>query len=166
MRLALIVAAARNGVIGRNGGLAWKISDDLKWFRRQTTGKPVIMGRRTFDSIGKALPDRVNIVVSRTMAPVEGVIVERTIEDALRRGAEAASASDVDEFFIIGGAELYASTLALADRIYLTAVDADVDGDARFPPIDPKDWIRRLAGRAEKSARNEHACEFFILDRR
>ena len=166
MRLALIVAAARNGVIGRNGGLAWKISDDLKWFRERTTGKPVIMGRRTFDSIGKPLPKRTNIVVSRTMELCDGIIVERTIEDALRRGAEEASAADVDEIFIIGGAELYAATLPLADRIYMTAVDEDIAGDVRFPSIDPKDWSRRLVGRADKSDRNEHACEFFILDRR
>lgn len=166
MRLSLIVAAARNGVIGRNGGLAWKISDDLKWFRSLTTGKPVIMGRRTFDSIGKPLPNRTNIVVSRTMEPREGVVIVRSIEDALTRAAELASADGVNEMFIIGGAELYGSTLPLADRIYLTAVDADVEGDVRFPAIDPKDWSRQLVGRAEKSDRNEYACEFFILDRR
>lgn len=166
MRLALIVAVARNGVIGRGGGLAWRISDDLKWFKSVTTGKPVIMGRRTFDSIGKPLPDRLNIVISRTMAPREGVEVASSIEDALRRAADAASALDAAEIFIIGGAEIYARTLPLADRIYLTAVDADVAGDVRFPAIEPKDWTRRLVGRAEKSPRNDHACEFFILDRR
>lgn len=166
MRLALIVAVARNGVIGRGGGLAWKISDDLKWFKSVTTGKPVIMGRRTFDSIGKPLPDRLNIVISRTMAPREGVEVASSIEDALRRAADAASALDAAEIFIIGGAEIYARTLPLADRIYLTAVDADVAGDVRFPAIEPKDWTCRLVGRAEKSPRNDHACEFFILDRR
>ncbi|MGD9800064.1 MAG: dihydrofolate reductase [Parvularculaceae bacterium] len=166
MRLALIVAVSRNGVIGRDGGLAWKISDDLKWFRSLTTGKPIIMGRRTFDSIGKPLPGRANIVVSRIMAPREGVIVVRSIEDALRRGAEAAGDMGADEMFIIGGAEIYAETLPLADRIYLTAVDADIDGDARFPQIEPEDWNRLFVRRIEKSDRNEHACELFILDRR
>ena len=166
MRLALIVAVSRNGVIGRDGGLAWKISDDLKWFRSLTTGKPIVMGRRTFDSIGKPLAGRTNIVVSRTMSPRAGLVVVRSIEEALRSAAEAAGDMGADEIFIIGGAEIYAETLPLADRIYLTAVDADIDGDARFPQIEPEDWNRLFVRRIEKSDRNEHACELFILDRR
>ncbi len=166
MRLALVVAIAETGVIGRDGGLAWRISDDLKWFREITTGKPVIMGRKTYDSIGKPLANRTNIVVSRSMPRTEGVTTARSIEDALKAGADAALVLRADEICVIGGAEIYARTLPLADRIYLTAVNADVSGDVRFPHFDPGDWTKRLVGAAEKSVRNQHSCEFFVLDRR
>lgn len=166
MRLSLVVAVAKNGVIGRDGGLAWRISDDLKRFKELTTGHPVIMGRKTFDSIGKSLPKRVNIVVSRTMNDREGVIVARSVEQAIEAATDAAKRMGVDEIFVIGGADLYAKTLPLADRIHLTEVDAIVEGDVRFPPFDTSDWRRRPLGRAEKSAGNEHACGFYILDRR
>lgn len=166
MRLSLVVAVAKNGVIGRDGGLAWKISDDLKRFKELTTGHPVIMGRKTFDSIGRPLPKRVNIVVSRTIDDRESVIVARSVEQAIEAATDAAKRMGVDEIFVIGGADLYAKTLPLADRIHMTEVDAAVEGDVWFPPFDPAQWRRRSAGRAEKSARNEHACEFYILDRR
>ncbi|MFZ5617092.1 MAG: dihydrofolate reductase [Pseudomonadota bacterium] len=166
MRISLVVAVARNGVIGRKGALAWKISDDLKRFRELTTGHPVIMGRKTYDSIGKPLANRINIVISRSMAPERGVVIAQSIEEALRLGAEAAAHLDVEEMFVIGGADIYAKTLPLAHRIYLTAVAADVEGDVRMPAFDPAGWTRRLAGRSEKSPRNEHDCEYFILDRR
>jgi len=166
MRVALVVAVARNGVIGRGGALAWKISDDLKRFREITMGKPVVMGRKTFDSIGKPLPGRENIVVSASMAAREGVVVARSIEEALQSASAAAARLDADEICVIGGAEIYAKTLPIAGRIYLTAVEAEVDGDVRFPPIEPADWTRRLVGRVEKSPRNEHACDYFVLERR
>jgi dihydrofolate reductase len=166
MRISIVVATARNGVIGRDGGLAWRISDDLKRFRALTTGHPVIMGRRTFESIGKKLPERINIVVSRAMPETEGLVVARTVEEALRLGADAAAHLDVEDIFAIGGAEIYAAILPIASRIHLTAVDADVEGEARFPAIEPKDWTKRHVGGAERSSRNEHSCGFFILDRR
>jgi dihydrofolate reductase len=165
MRVAIIVAVARNGVIGRDGGLAWRISDDLKWFRSVTTGKPVVMGRRTFDSIGKPLPNRVNIVVSRTMDARDGVVVAPSVEEALQLGAEAAAHLDADEVCVIGGGEIYAATLPLASRLYLTEVEAEVEGDTRFPATDLTGWSRRRVGGAEKSSHNEHSCGFFILDR-
>jgi dihydrofolate reductase len=165
MRVAIVVAVARNGVIGRDGGLAWRISDDLRWFRSVTTGKPVVMGRRTFDSIGKPLPNRVNIVVSRTMDARDGVVVATSVEEALRLGAEAAAHLDADEVCVIGGGEIYAATLPLASRLYLTEVEAEVEGDTRFPATDLAGWSRRRVGGAEKSSRNEHSCGFFILDR-
>lgn len=166
MRIALVVAAARNGVIGRGGGLAWKISDDLKRFREVTLGKPVVMGRKTYDSIGRPLPQRVNIVVTRRAEPIAGVLVAASVEDALRLGSAAAAQLDKDEICVIGGAEIYAATLPLASRIYLTEVEADIEGDTHFPPIDPAQWSRREAGRAERSSRNEHSAAFFVLDRR
>lgn len=166
MRVALVAAVSRNGVIGRNGGLAWKISDDLKRFRAITLGKPVIMGRKTYDSIGRPLPDRVNIVITRRAAEIEGVLVAASVEEALRLGFEAAAHLDTDEICVIGGAEIYGQALPLATRLYLTEVEADVDGDTFFPPIDPGAWSRREAGRAERSSRNEHSAGFFVLDRR
>lgn len=166
MRIALVVAASRNGVIGRDGGLAWKISDDLKRFREITLGKPVIMGRKTYDSIGRPLPDRVNIVVTRRAGAIDGVLVASSVEEALQLGAEAAAHLDTEELCVIGGAEIYAATLPLASRIYLTEVEAEVDGDTRFPAIEGSSWSRRAAGRIERSSRNEHSAAFFVLDRR
>ncbi|MEZ5895591.1 MAG: dihydrofolate reductase [Parvularculaceae bacterium] len=166
MKIALVVAVAQNGVIGRDGGLAWKISDDLKWFKKVTTGKPIIMGRRTFESIGKALPKRVNIVVSRSLEHREDIVIARTLDEAISLGAQAASHLDTDEICIIGGADIYAQTLEHAGRMYLTEVKAEVDGDVYFPPFDPGDWTRTRVGEVTKSEKNEYSCEFFILDRR
>lgn len=166
MRITIVVAVARNGVIGKNGGLAWKISDDLKRFRALTMGKPVVMGRKTFQSIGKPLKGRANIVVSRSSAPIEGVAVARTFEEALAIAADAAAASDADEICVIGGAEIYRQALGIADRIHLTEVDAEIEGDVHFPAIDPADWKKRPDGASEKSLQNEHSCRYFILDRR
>lgn len=165
MRIALVVAAARNGVIGRDGGLAWKISDDLKRFRQITLGKPVLMGRKTCDSIGKPLPDRVNIVISRRAAPISGVVGAGSVEEGLRLAAEAAVHLGTEEICVIGGAEIYAQTLPLASRIYWTEVEAEVAGDVRFPAFNPSEWSRTAAGRAERSSRNEHSAAFFVLDR-
>jgi dihydrofolate reductase len=166
MRIALVVAVARNGVIGRDGGLAWKISDDLRRFREITLGKPVIMGRKTFDSIGRPLPERVNIVVTRRGGDIEGALAAGSVEEALRLGFEAAAHLDTDEICVIGGAEIYAATLPLASRVYLTEVEAEVAGDTFFPSLDPGAWSRRGAGRVERSSRNEHSAGFFVLDRR
>lgn len=165
MRISIVVAAARNGVIGRAGGLPWKLSDDLKRFRSLTLGHPVIMGRKTYESIGGPLSERINIVVSRNLAAFEGIILARSLDEALRLGAEAAAHLDVSEIFIIGGAEIYAAALPFTTRIYLTEVDAESAGDSRFPAIEPADWSRRLAGAAAQSSRNEHSCRFFVLDR-
>ncbi len=167
VRLCLVVAVARNGVIGARGGLAWRISDDLKWFKSATMGKPMVMGRKTFDSIGKVLPGRDNIVVTR--APdftAEGVYIARRLESALELAGHCAGARGVDEIAVIGGGEIYAQSIARADRIYLTRVDAEIEGDTYFPALDSGDWDETPMGGAEKSAVNEHACEFFILDRR
>lgn len=166
MRIALVVAVARNGVIGRAGGLAWKISDDLKHFREVTLGKPVIMGRKTFDSIGRPLPQRINIVVTRRAEPINGALIAPSIEEAVRLGADAAAQLNAEEICVIGGAEIYAQTLPLATRLYLTEVEAEIDGDAYFPEIAPALWSRQAIGRAERSSRNEHSAAFFVLDRR
>jgi dihydrofolate reductase len=141
VRLAIVVAVAENGVIGRAGGLPWRVRADLKRFRALTIGKPVVMGRKTFESIGRVLDGRDNIVVTerRDFAP-EGVLVAHGVEPALGLARKLAETHGADEFYVIGGGQLYAETLPLADRLYVTHVAAAPDGDVRFPPIAPAEW--------------------------
>ncbi|WP_308365428.1 MULTISPECIES: dihydrofolate reductase [unclassified Microbulbifer] len=134
--IALIAAVARNGAIGRDNGLPWRLSGDLQFFKRTTLGKPVVMGRVTFESIGRPLPGRDNIVVSRNPewnAP--GVQSAASLDEALQLARQSAVASDAEEVMVIGGAQIYRQTLAQAKRVYLTEVDAEVEGDAFFPPL-------------------------------
>lgn len=164
--LALVVAVAENDVIGVDGGLAWKISDDLKWFKSVTMGKPIIMGRKTFDSIGRALPGRDNIVVTRASDfAAEGVFVVRSLEAATRLGRECAETGGANEVCVIGGAEIYAQMIDQADRIYLSEVDAKVAGDAYFPAYDSARWVRTHHSSCAQGPKNQYSCEFFILDR-
>lgn len=160
--IVLVAAIAENGVIGRDGGMPWRLSSDLRRFRARTWGKPIVMGRKTFRSVGKPLPGRTNIVVSRDgnfSAP--GVIVAPHLHaalavargDALRRGAEA--------IVVIGGADIYAQTLPMADRLDVTLVKARPEGNVRFPPIDPQVW--RETERSEQPAGpNDSADVAFI----
>lgn len=141
MRLCLVVAMARNRVIGREGGLPWRISADLRQFKAVTMGKPMIMGRKTFESIGRPLPGRTNIVVTRRMDfQAEGIIIAHDFDDARLRAAEIAQADDVEEIMVIGGAEIYSIALPIADRLYLTEVKSDANGDTLFPAFDRADW--------------------------
>ena len=135
-RIAFVVAASRNGVIGRDGGLPWHISTDLKRFKAITMGKPLIMGRKTWESLPKKpLPGRPNILISRQRNyRAEGAIVVADISSALT------AAGAVEEICVIGGGEIFDMFLPQTDRIYLTEVDLEVDGDTFFPPIDPAQW--------------------------
>jgi dihydrofolate reductase len=160
MELSIIVAFARGGVIGHNGQLPWRLSADLKRFRRLTTGHTIIMGRKTYDSIGRPLPDRRSIVITRNpdfAAP--GVTAVKSLDEAI------ALARDEDEAFVIGGAQIYAEALPRAARLYVTLVDADVPGDVFFPPIDYGVW--RLVERSDHSAdeRNQFAHRFLRYER-
>ncbi|WP_043319455.1 dihydrofolate reductase [Microbulbifer sp. HZ11] len=138
--VAMIVAMARNRAIGRGNALPWKISGDLQFFKRTTLGKPVIMGRKTFESIGRPLPGRVNIVVTRNPDwQAEGVEVVPSLEAALELADRRAQAERMDELMVIGGAEIYRQALPLATRLYITEVDAEVEGDAFFPKF-AEDW--------------------------
>jgi len=131
--ITLVVAVAENGVIGQDGKLPWHISADLKYFKRITVGKTVIMGRKTYDSIGKPLPRRSNIVVTRNVDwKAEGVAVVQDLASAFALAYEEAHRTGVDEIAVIGGAEIYRQALAKADRIYLTEVHRAFDGDARL----------------------------------
>lgn len=138
MRVTLIAAVARNGVIGKDGGLPWRIPGELARFKALTLGHPVIMGRKTYESIGKPLPGRRNIVVTRNRAlAFEGARVVGSLEAAL---AEAATAEGGADAMVIGGAEIYALALPHATRLVLTEVHADVDGDTAFPAFERADW--------------------------
>ena len=135
VKVSLIVAAATNNVIGRDGGFPWHLSEDLKRFKRLTMGKPIIMGRLTYESIGKPLPDRRNIVISsRDDLEIEGCEVVATPDDALELAAGA------DEIMVIGGGKVYEKLLPVADRIYMTRVNASPDGDTFFPEISSEEW--------------------------
>ena len=161
MRLSLIVAMARNRVIGHDNGLPWRLPADLKHFKALTVGKPVIMGRKTFASIGKPLPDRHNIVVTRDeQFRAAGVSVAHSLEDALQQAQPAA------EVMLIGGAQLYAQALPRAQRIYLTLIDADVAGDAYFPAYEPSEWLEMARVDHAADANNIYSYSFLVLERR
>ena len=138
--LAMIVAMARNRAIGRENTLPWRISGDLQFFKRTTLGKPVVMGRKTYESIGRPLPGRENIVITRNPEwRAEGVTRAGSLEQALDIAEAAAVRDGADELMIIGGAEIYRQAMPLAARLYITEVDAEVDGDAFFPELG-EDW--------------------------
>ena len=167
MLLSLIVAKSRNDVIGRDGGLPWHIPEDLKFFRKVTMGKPVIMGRKTYQSIGRALPGRLNIVITRNKNwQADGVTTASGLSAALQIAEQAGA----KEAMVIGGEEIYRAALPLADRIYLTEVDLEVAGDARFPAIDQAEWV--AVWRAEQKGGNGSgddqgpAYAFVTLERR
>ncbi|MCZ6590461.1 MAG: dihydrofolate reductase [Alphaproteobacteria bacterium] len=161
VRLALIAAVAHNGVIGRGGELPWRIPADLKYFKAITMGKPMIMGRRTFESIGKALPGRANIVVTRSADfSADDVEVAGNLDQAL----EIAVGTGADEVMVIGGGEIYAAALPRADRLYLTEVHIDAAGDVRFPAFDRAQW-RELSRDDHAAAGDNPAFSFVTLER-
>ncbi len=163
MRVSLIVAVARNGTIGRDGRLPWRLPDDLRDFKRKTMGHHIIMGRRTFASLGRPLPGRTHLVLSRNPEfAAEGVRVVHGVPEAL----EVAAAAGETEAFVIGGAAVYRDALRLADRVYLTEVQAEVDGDVEFEALDPRRW--RETSRVERQADDRHAYDFAfcVYDRR
>ena len=160
MRLSIIVAMDRSGVIGREGELPWHLPDDLKRFKRITMGKPIIMGRRTHESIGRPLPGRRNIVLSsRTDYAADGCEVQLSVAAAMAAVADAAEA------MVIGGAALYAAILPQASRIYLTEVDAALTGDVHFPVFDRMQWTELSREAHAADARHAHAFTFLVLER-
>lgn len=159
MRISLIVAAAQNGVIGLKNQLIWRLPDDLKQFKRLTTGHPIIMGRKTFDSIGKPLPNRTSIVITRSKDWFsEGILIVNSVEEAI----EAAQKTDTEEAFVIGGAEIYQLTLPIADKIYLTEVQAYFEGDAYFSIPDIENWQEE--SRLHHPADEKHATAFDFVE--
>jgi dihydrofolate reductase len=139
--VSLIVAATRNQVIGRDNDMPWHLPADLRYFKQRTLGKPIIMGRKTWESLGRPLPGRLNIVVSRQADTVlEGAEVFTDLQAAIARGQAWAVEQGVDEVMLIGGGQLYQQALALAQRVYLTRIDLELEGDTFFPVLDELQW--------------------------
>ena len=158
--ISIVVAASENHVIGARGELPWRLPDDLKRFKAVTIGKPIVMGRKTWDSIGRPLPGRQNIVITRqTDFAANGCEVVSAVDEAL------AVAGDAAEIMVIGGSQIYDLLLPRAKRLYLTRVHAELEGDAFFPEISDTEW--RLVGEEQHPAdeRNEHAFSFRVYER-
>ncbi len=153
--LSVIVAIARNGVIGDKNALLWHIAEDMRYFRATTSGHTVVMGRKTYESIGRPLPKRRNIVLSRGDVAIEGCEVMHSLEEAIE-----ATRSE-EEVFIIGGAQIYASAMEKADRLYITHIEADYQGDTHFPEWSAEDW--RLV-HSEHYERGEEFSESFSFN--
>jgi dihydrofolate reductase len=162
--IALIVAVAENGVIGRDGKLPWRIPEDMKWFRERTAGRPLIMGRKTWESFPKRpLPGRTNIVITRDAHyRADGAIVRTTLGTAL----EVAYSEQPDEIMVIGGAEIYRAALLLAGRIYLTSVHGEFAGDTHFPALDRDAWNETIVGVFPSSETRPIGYSFIILDKK
>ena len=159
--IAIIVATDEQGVIGKDNDLPWRLSADLKYFRRITMGKPLIMGRNTHESIGRPLPGRHNIVItSEPDYKAEGCTVVHSIEEALSACGES------DEVMVMGGASLYSQMLPLADRIYLTQVHAHVEGDTWFPEWQHEQWFKVSSERHHADDANEYDYSFLVYDRK
>jgi len=167
MITSIVVAMAENRVIGRNNGLPWKMASDLKRFKALTIGKPIVMGRKCFESIGRPLPGRPNIVVTRNRNfAAYGVTLCATLEAALSLAGEMAADLGVDEIAVIGGGEIYRQALGHADVLHITYVLAEVDGDTHFPEIDPNLWSIDHQQDIEKGERDDYPSRFVTYRRR
>ncbi|MEK7218791.1 MAG: dihydrofolate reductase [Patescibacteria group bacterium] len=163
MRISLVVAASENNVIGKGGTLPWSLPNDLQFFREITRGKPMIMGRKTFDAIGRVLPDRQNIVVSREKETIPGCDVVTSLDEALAMAGQ----SEAKEACVIGGGQIFQQTLPLADRVYLTRVHAVIEGgDTFFPPLSEAEWEEVSRDERPEDPRHLHAYTFLIYERR
>jgi dihydrofolate reductase len=168
---------SRNGVIGRDGDMPWRLSSDLKRFKALTFGSPVIMGRKTFESIGKPLPGRLNIVITRNYDwDAEGVMRVGSLDAALELATAHLESAEPDpddpdaalpdEIFVIGGGEIYAQAMGMADSLYITQVLAEVDGDTHFPEIDPATWEEVEAEEVPAGEKDSHPTRFAVYERR
>ena len=163
--IALIVARARNGVIGRNNTMPWHLPEDLRYFKRVTLGKPVIMGRNTWESLGKPLPGRDNIVITRNAGfYADGATVVNDFETALL--VADALAPDAGEIMVIGGAQVYTEALPHVRRAYITEIDADIDGDTFFPSLIDADWQEMTREPHAACENKPHPYSFVTLERK
>jgi len=167
VRISILVAMASNRVIGDHNTLPWHLSEDLKRFKSLTMGHTIVMGRKTHDSIGRILPGRTNVVVTHQVKlEISGAIVVHTVDDALKQHDLSVQQ---DELFIIGGARLYEQTLGLANRIYLTEIQRDFDGDAYFPEFDRNEWIEvsrekhETTGRPDATGESSEPLEYHFV---
>jgi dihydrofolate reductase len=158
--VSIIVAIAQNGTIGDKNALLWHIKEDMRFFRTTTSGHPVIMGRKTFESLGsKPLPKRTNIVITRADREFEGALTAHSLKEAIRMAGED------EEIFIMGGAQIYREALSVADRMYITRVERDYEGDTSFPEIDFSQWKLVDVVRHERGEEYESPFEFRTYDR-
>ena len=164
MKLALIAAVADNNAIGIDNKMPWHLPDDLRYFKAVTMGKAIIMGRKTFDSLGKALPGRINIVITRNQSwHHDGVRVVHTLDAALQL---AETLSTADEIMVIGGEQIYRQAIDRADRLYLTRVYQSFDGDAFFPSIIAQQWQETSCQKVEPGDQQPLGYSFLVLDRK
>ncbi|WCN12156.1 type 3 dihydrofolate reductase [Marinomonas mediterranea] len=161
--LSLIVAMSTNRVIGINNALPWHLPNDLKYFKQATMGKPIIMGRNTFESIGKPLPGRRNIVITRNPGyKADGVDVVGSLDQAIQLGEDICLVNGHEEVMIIGGSQIYDLALSRADRLYITHVDAHVEGDAFFPEVDWSGYEKIAEEGFEASGHNPYDYRFSV----
>jgi dihydrofolate reductase len=158
--ISIIVAIAENGIIGDKNSLLWNIKEDMRHFRTITTGHPVIMGRKTYESIGRPLPKRTNVVITRSDSTFEGCLVAHSLEEAV------AMFSPEEEIFIIGGAQIYSEALPLADRLYLTIVHRNYEGDTSFPALDMSQWKELSREEFERGEEFDAGFTFIDLERK
>jgi dihydrofolate reductase len=159
MTISIIVAIAKNHAIGKNNQLLWHLPNDLKHFKDVTSGHTVIMGRKTYESVGRPLPKRRNIVITRQDISIEGCEVVPSIDEALER------CENEEEVFIVGGAEIYRQAVPLTDRVYLTVIDQDFDGDTFFPELNPEEWTEKERENFEPDEKNKYSYSFITLER-
>lgn len=162
MEISIVVARTKNKVIGKDNQMPWHLPVDLAWFRQNTVGKPVIMGRKTYESIGRLLPKRPNIILSRSGFEVEGAYSATSLEQAVEL---AKSFANTDEIMIIGGGELFKQAIPKADKLYLTEIQAEIEGDTFFE-FDEENWQLSEEKWSEIDENNPYRCRFMILKRR
>jgi dihydrofolate reductase len=165
--IALVVAIGENGAIGRGGELPWRLSSDMRYFRKVTMGKPVIMGRRTFKSLPRVLDGRLNVVLTRDRGFVApDAIMAHSLKEGLSAARASAERTGADEIMVIGGEDVFREVLPQAHRIYLTEVHASPEADTWFPDFDKREWREVSREKHEAGPRDEHAFSFVVLERR
>jgi dihydrofolate reductase len=165
--VSIVVAVAKNGIIGRDGEMPWRLSSDLKRFKTITMGNPIIMGRKTFESIGRVLPGRHNIVITRNSCfDSEGVTAVASLDEALKTAELWAEKNDAKEICILGGGEIYQQSLNLAHRLYYTEVKAEPAGDTRFPDLEEDDWKVSHKETVPAGVRDNFETRFIIYERK
>jgi dihydrofolate reductase len=164
--IALVVAIGENGAIGRGGELPWRLSSDMRYFRKVTMGKPVIMGRRTFKSLPRVLDGRLNIVLTRDQGFIApDAVMAHSLDAGLAAARDSAARTDAGEIMVIGGEDVFREVLPQAHRIYLTEVHASPEADTWFPDFDKREWREVFRERHEAGPRDEHAFSFVVLER-
>jgi len=160
MLISLIWAQDEHGLIGAGGQLPWRLPADIAWFRKNTMGKPILMGRKTFDSIGRPLPGRNNIVITSQDIKIDGCTVVHSLDEAI------AVVSETEELMVMGGARIYQQALPRASRFYITQIHAAFEGDVYFPAFDESGWREAFRETREADEKNAYPCSFVILERR